>query len=328
MDTSQQPRVTVIVPVFNGEPFLIETITSLLAQEEPVKILAYDDSSSDRSLDLLKSVRDSRITVVAGTTNVGLAEAFNTAVRLVDTEFVARNDQDDISLPHRFRAQLRHLDEHPEAHCVFSNYIRFGQRRELIHQAPTTGSGFRIVRDGDGTLLASSMCGRTSRIAALPLRPEYYPADDLDFELRLTEQGIVHYLSEPLVRYRMHSSANSYLHFKRMQERGEWAMDSHRRRGLGLSERTLAEFLGSRPTAARDSVVRNLRSISALRVRRSGQAYLDGRSMAFSLNMALAAVADPRLVLAKVTRHRRPLGRNAHPALQTAQQPGGHGAPR
>ena len=109
------PRVSVLIGVHNGEPFLRDSIDSLLNQTfDDFELIIVDDASTDTSLETLGSISDPRVTIQSLPENRGLAHALNRGLTLAKGEYIARQDADDISLPERFQKQVDYLDQHPE----------------------------------------------------------------------------------------------------------------------------------------------------------------------------------------------------------------------
>src|SRR5262245_17330643 len=108
------PRISVIFPIYNGEKFLHQAMQSVLAQTyQDFEIIAINDGSTDRSAEILESYRDARIKIIHQE-NQGLALALNTGIMHATGEFIARQDQDDISLPNRFAKQMEYFSHHPD----------------------------------------------------------------------------------------------------------------------------------------------------------------------------------------------------------------------
>lgn len=123
------PKVTVLMPVFNGETYLREAIESILGQTfGNFEFLIVDDGSTDKSLDIIASYEDPRIRLHANGSNRGTVHALNTGLELAKGEYIARMDCDDISLPHRLEQQVRFMDAHPHIGVC--------------------GSGMRIIKKG------------------------------------------------------------------------------------------------------------------------------------------------------------------------------------
>jgi GT2 family glycosyltransferase len=117
------PKISVIMPVYNGERLLGEAVESILGQAfEDFELITVDDGSKDQSLDILQEYarKDSRVRVHPMPANAGAIAARNTGTKLARGEFIAVMDADDISLPHRLGTQARYLQDHPEAGVVGS----------------------------------------------------------------------------------------------------------------------------------------------------------------------------------------------------------------
>src|SRR5258708_31135231 len=94
--------VTIILPVYNQQDFIKESIKSLLAQTYPnFELIVIDDASTDGTFNLIKEFVDSRIVIIRNERNEGLSASVNKGIRLAKGEYIARMDADDISLPQR-----------------------------------------------------------------------------------------------------------------------------------------------------------------------------------------------------------------------------------
>ena len=115
------PRVSVVMPVYNGERFLAEAIESILAQTfEDFEFIIVDDGSGDRSADIIADYarKDERIRIVTLPRNMGEAAARNAGNASARGEYIATMDADDISLPARLQKQVEILNAHPAIGAV------------------------------------------------------------------------------------------------------------------------------------------------------------------------------------------------------------------
>lgn len=118
------PRVTCIIPVYNGERYLGEAIESILDQTyHPIEIVVVDDGSTDATA-----------TIVAGfgtrvrylfQTNAGQVSAMNHGVRAASGDLIASLDADDLWIRGKVARQVAHLGEHPETGAVFGHAQNF-----------------------------------------------------------------------------------------------------------------------------------------------------------------------------------------------------------
>ena len=108
------PLVSVVLPVFNGMPFLPEAIGSLLNQTlADIEVLVIDDGSTDVTGDWLRRCQDSRVKVVT-LPHAGIVAALNAGLDLAKGVFVARMDADDRCHPERLARQVDSLLKRPE----------------------------------------------------------------------------------------------------------------------------------------------------------------------------------------------------------------------
>ncbi|HEX5034971.1 MAG TPA: glycosyltransferase family A protein, partial [bacterium] len=100
-----RPRISVIIPVYNGEAFLTEAIESVLAQSYPnLEILVIDDGSTDRSLELAKSFSGLRClhqpnSGIAAARNAGIAAAAGSVLAFLDADDAWSDDHFEVLLP-------------------------------------------------------------------------------------------------------------------------------------------------------------------------------------------------------------------------------------
>ena len=108
-------RVSVLIPVYNKATFVKEAIDSVLADPfQDFEIVAVDDRSTDGSLDVLRSIRDTRMRVITLPKNLGPAGAANAGLDACTGEYIVRLDADDINAPGRLQKQVAYMDAHAE----------------------------------------------------------------------------------------------------------------------------------------------------------------------------------------------------------------------
>ncbi|PLT27789.1 glycosyltransferase family 2 protein [Peribacillus deserti] len=108
-------KVTVLMPVFNGEKYLKQAIDSILSQTyKNFEFLIIDDGSKDKSIKIIKKYKDPRIRLVRNKKNIGLIKTLNKGLSLSRGKYIARMDCDDISLPERLEKQVEFMEQHPD----------------------------------------------------------------------------------------------------------------------------------------------------------------------------------------------------------------------
>ncbi len=307
MTATPPPPVTVVVPVYNGLPWLREAVASILAQSfGDFALLAVDDGSTDGSAEWLATIADPRVEVVRNERNLGLCATLNAAYARARSELVARLDQDDAARPGRLAAQVAYLRDHPEAIGVFSTITRIGETGRDFGAYARPGAAevepYDPHPDRHFSIVHSASCFRRAAVlAAGGYRAELYPADDYDLTLRLLERGPLAVLREPLVRYRIHGGAATFATFRTMQQRSRYARAMHERRAAGLPETPLAEFAAAE--SARSALARARGAIAErgmLYFRQAGLYAGQGRRARAAAALAGALALNPLFALRRL----------------------------
>lgn len=109
------PRVTVLMPVYNGSRYVLEAVQSILSQSlADFELLVVDDGSTDSTPALLAGVIDPRLRYVKNEENLGLPATLNKGIGLARGEFIARMDGDDIAFPNRLHRQVAFMEANPD----------------------------------------------------------------------------------------------------------------------------------------------------------------------------------------------------------------------
>ena len=120
-------RVSVLMGVYNCEKYLQQALGSLYAQTfQDFKIIVCDDGSTDGTWEVASREADSHsnIVLLRNEHNMGLNFTLNRCLEVADTEYCARMDGDDISMPSRFKTEVDFLDSHPE-YAIVSTPMKY-----------------------------------------------------------------------------------------------------------------------------------------------------------------------------------------------------------
>ena len=108
-------KVTVLMPAYNAEKYIRQSIDSILNQSLPDFILLIiDDGSTDKTEEIIHSYNDKRIVYIKNEKNIGVKETLNKGIAIADTEYIARMDADDIAIRERLELQLEYMDSNKE----------------------------------------------------------------------------------------------------------------------------------------------------------------------------------------------------------------------
>ena len=130
-----EQKISVVMPVYNREQYLKESIESILNQTfTDFEFIIVDDQSTDSSWQIIQEYanKDSRIVAVKNTGKKGCFPARNCGNGLAKGKYIAVMDSDDIALPHRLQTQFDFMEQNPEIDVCGSWAKTFGDKNELI----------------------------------------------------------------------------------------------------------------------------------------------------------------------------------------------------
>jgi glycosyltransferase involved in cell wall biosynthesis len=207
------PKVTVLLAVRDGEPYVQAAVASILEQTfTDFEFLVVDDASSDRTAEIVESFADPRIRLLRNHRNVGQVPSLNRGLREARGEYVARIDADDISLPRRLERQTALLDAQPSVGLVGAWMNVVDERgRSVTRLDARIDDKVRFVFE---TLTMHVLIAHPA--AAYRRKPVLElggydertgPAEDKDLWRRLLLAGWdARIVAEPLVVYRLHDA--------------------------------------------------------------------------------------------------------------------------
>jgi glycosyltransferase involved in cell wall biosynthesis len=209
------PRISVLMPVFNNDRYLVEAVESILNQTvTDFEFIIVDDGSTDQTSAILGDYerQDARIRVIRQK-NSGIVSALNTGMAFCRSQYIARMDGDDISYPNRFRLQTDYLDDHPD--CVVVGGVFMS-----IDEAGNCLSPYRFARNKVTsfdtfpiqvalTVHPLAMIRREALFALGGYRATFPHAEDYELFLRIAKYGRLHNLEEILLSYRNHQQSIS-----------------------------------------------------------------------------------------------------------------------
>ena len=113
MNSNKEPIVTVLLPAYNAEKYIRESIDSILDQTfTDFELLIINDGSTDKTEEIILSYNDSRIRYIKNEMNLKLIKSLNKGIDLSRGKYIARMDADDISLPNRLKEQVEFMENH------------------------------------------------------------------------------------------------------------------------------------------------------------------------------------------------------------------------
>ncbi|MBJ2126446.1 glycosyltransferase [Flavobacterium sp. IB48] len=207
----EKPLVTVVLPCYNAELYVEEAVRSIINQTySNLEILLLDDCSTDGTSSILSMLaeEDKRVRIIRNEENLKLIKTLNKGIDEAKGSFIARMDADDISLPERIEKQIDYMISHPEVDLCGTNYsIIDGEGNEIQRKVIIPLNSEEIAR----ALLFTCPIGhptvlfRKEKIQNLGKYDEkMINIEDYELWLRISLNGQIVNLPEPLLKYRWH----------------------------------------------------------------------------------------------------------------------------
>lgn len=212
--------VTILLPVFNAEKHLRESIDSILNQTYSfLEILIINDGSNDQSEDIIQSYSDPRIRYIKNNENKGLIETLNIGFSLATGKYIARMDADDIAMPLRIEKQVRFMEENSQIGIVGTSYTIFGDKNETVHY-PEKQDDIKLACLFYNPFCHPSVMIRKDIIDTnnLLFRKEYLHAEEYKLWTEILTITEGYNIQEELLKYRSHTSQISQVHLKQQLE--------------------------------------------------------------------------------------------------------------
>jgi len=254
-----KPQVSVVIPVWNGERYLKESIDSILAQDfVDFELIIVDDGSTDTTGEIIARYAGDPRVRAHRQENQGLVTALNVGLELSRADLIARLDADDVARADRLSLQLAYLHGNLDVVAVGSSVeLMDADGRTLgIRRYPVGKEMATRGLLGGCTLAHPAVMMRKAAVLKVGTYRECFRhAEDYDLWLRLTDVGQVDNLPEALIRYRLHAQSVTKRHSARQNFAAKAALLLHRRR---LSGERVEDGLSSRPISYHDLAALNL----------------------------------------------------------------------
>ncbi|MCL1465901.1 glycosyltransferase family 2 protein [Argonema galeatum] len=183
------PVISVIIPAYNAEKTILETIQSLQKQTfTDFEIIVINDGSTDGTVELLNAIEDSRVKVFSYE-NGGLPVARNRGIDRATGEYITFVDADDLWTPDKLELQLTALRQHPEAGIAYSWTAFINENSEFLYAWEPLyyeGNVYPKLLIRNFISSGSNIMGRREFIeAAGRFDPTLKSAEDWDYYIRL-----------------------------------------------------------------------------------------------------------------------------------------------
>ena len=201
----RQPKISVLMPVYNCEKFLKKAIDSILSQTfENFEYIIINDGSTDNTSNIINSYNDKRIKLISNAQNMGISHSLNKGMYYASGKYLARQDADDISDQDRFKFQFEYLTNNNvdlvDTSIIYidedDKFIRNYAKR--VYNPEETLSHLFFYEINHETIMCKRSLIEKNKI-------QYYdrPAEDYCLFTRLAKKGMKSgHIEKPLVKVR------------------------------------------------------------------------------------------------------------------------------
>lgn len=207
------PLVSVIMPVYNAEKYLVQAVASIIDQTSvDWELICVNDGSSDSSGRILEwfAEHDHRIRVIHQA-NMGIVAALNGGCAVAQAPLICRMDADDIALPDRVERQSQFMRRHPTCTVVGGAIVQIDADGDPLTVSQLPG-GHQAILDNllnrrTGHFHPTVMVRAEALEAVGGYRRKYQWVEDHDLWLRLAQRGQLANMPEPVLCYRQHADS-------------------------------------------------------------------------------------------------------------------------
>ncbi len=237
---SPAPLVCICIPAYNAETTIAETLASILNQTyQNLKVIVLDNASTDRTVSIANTFKDSRLVIHKNATNIGALENFNLTIELAEGKYTAMFHADEVYENEMVEQQVAVLGRFPQVGAVFTEaslidgYGKvFGETKVAQYvrrqKGETVAFNFKelfpvILRSGNFLLCSGAMV----RTEIYKTEIRFWDADrfstscDLDVWLRILEHHQIALILQKLMRTRTTQTQASFQELKRNTQRAD-----------------------------------------------------------------------------------------------------------
>lgn len=213
--------VSVIMPMYNAERYVVSAVHSVLREKNiPIELIVVDDGSTDGSFGNLQRIEDNRLRLLRNP-GKGIASALNAGLAAAKGQIITRCDADDCYPADRLKTQVEWLMQNPDFAAVCGGYSVIDPNGSLVINFRCGTDAEEITNELQNGITRTHLCTFAIRAEALRslggFRPYFTTAEDIDLQLRLGDRFKVAYLPCNNYHYRLHDT--SITHTKSSAER-------------------------------------------------------------------------------------------------------------
>lgn len=211
--------VSIIMPVYNGEKYIAESIGSVLNQDYPhFELICIDDCSTDNTREIIASFKDARIKYICAEDHRGApAPIRNIGIRASTGTYITFLDHDDVYLPDNLSFKMEYFKQHPDISFAYSDCYIIDENGKLLSNSTIANSGKKphngrcfeqlflgIFIPTQGVILKNSVLSKVGLF-----NEALVGAEDYELWLRIAYHYEIGFIERPLAKWRHHRTSLS-----------------------------------------------------------------------------------------------------------------------
>lgn len=200
-------KISIILPVYNGEKYLKEALDSIIKQSyDNFELIVVDDCSTDHTEEIVKkyAAKDNRIRIIKNERNLKLPKTLNVGFNNATGDYLTWTSDDNKYKPNALEKMARFLNKHSDTDMVYADYTEINSQGEIIRVRQLeelTSIGFKNVI-GACFLYRKEIAKKVGEYDA-----ELFLAEDYDYWIRISKLGKIRHIHENLYFYRQHETS-------------------------------------------------------------------------------------------------------------------------
>jgi len=230
------PKISVIMTVYNNEPFIRESINSILNQTfTDFEFIIVNDAGSDASASIVSEFKDERIVFLNNDKNIGQTKSLNRGIAHAKGRYIARIDADDIAYPERLQEQYNCLERERTLAVVGSWYEEIDEKGKRIRtvKVPVDPNEIKLYLFSHGALTyyciahPSVLIRKSALVEMGGYRERYFFCQDYDLWVRLSRKYSLTNIAKPLLKYRVFKNSASRVQIDKVNKESDEIITSN-----------------------------------------------------------------------------------------------------
>jgi len=200
-------KISVVMPLYNGEKYILEAVESVLNQTcKEFELIIVDDGSTDNSVKIVKSFKDERIKLIESK-HAGIVEALNLGIRISQGEYIIRADADDVSELNRFEILLNYMEANKDISITGSwatTMNKNGEKIGTLEFPPITHAEIKRYTLRYCPFIHPSLIIKKKTLDEVGYYKNFRYVEDYELWTRVLQKNKAHNVPQYLVKYRIH----------------------------------------------------------------------------------------------------------------------------